>query len=289
MTKISLADINSLLSNHCKGLKKKIKSKFPSGSKYTAEEILVASPKTIKEIVRWYDSLTKVEQDKFVYIKNAYANFIGKKKEYNAYDLAKRLNVNVCPYCNRNYTYTVISDKELSRPEFDHFYSKDKYPILALSFFNLIPSCHLCNSTLKGTAEFSINTYVYPYEESLDKHAKFLLTLLTSDFYFKEDGFDIELKPNCSTDKKAQNTIDVFRLNEIYKHHKDIILELIQKAEMYNDSYIDELMKNYEGTLFKNREDLLRLIFGGYITDEEIGKRPLSKLTKDILEQLEII
>ena len=66
-------------------------------------------------------------------------------------------------------------------------------------------------------------------------------------------------------------------------------MELIQKAEIYNESYIDELMKNYEGTLFKNREDLIRLIFGGYITDEEISKRPLSKLTKDILEQLEII
>ena len=58
---------------------------------------------------------------------------------------------------------------------------------------------------------------------------------------------------------------------------------------MYNESYIEELMKNYEGTLFKNKEDLLRLIFGGYISDEDLGKRPLSKLTKDILEQLEII
>lgn len=58
---------------------------------------------------------------------------------------------------------------------------------------------------------------------------------------------------------------------------------------MYNESYIEELMKNYEGTLFKNEEDLLRLIFGGYIADEDLGKRPLSKLTKDILEQLEIV
>lgn len=42
-------------------------------------------------------------------------------------------------------------------------------------------------------------------------------------------------------------------------------------------------------TLVKNEEDLLRLIFGGYISDEDLHKRPLSKLTKDILEQLEII
>ena len=38
-----------------------------------------------------------------------------------------------------------------------------------------------------------------------------------------------------------------------------------------------------------DKEDLLRLIFGGYISDEDLGRRPLSKLTKDILEQLEII
>ncbi|MBE0497521.1 MAG: hypothetical protein IBX45_13980, partial [Campylobacterales bacterium] len=71
--------------------------------------------------------------------------------------------------------------------------------------------------------------------------------------------------------------------------HKDIVLELIQKSYMYNESYLDELMQNYEGSLFKNREDLLRLVFGGYIADEDLGKRPLSKLTKDILEQFDII
>lgn len=58
-------------------------------------------------------------------------------------------------------------------------------------------------------------------------------------------------------------------------------------------AYILFLINNEEESdkakLFKNKEDLLRLIFGGYIADEELGKRPLSKLTKDILEQLEII
>ena len=41
--------------------------------------------------------------------------------------------------------------------------------------------------------------------------------------------------------------------------------------------------------LFKNREDLLRLISGGYINDEDINKRPLSKLIKDISEELGLI
>ncbi len=75
----------------------------------------------------------------------------------------------------------------------------------------------------------------------------------------------------------------------MYQNHKDIVLELIQKNAIYNESYLDELMYQYEGTLFKNREDLQRLISGGYISDEEIGKRPLSKLIKDISTELDLI
>ena len=57
---------------------------------------------------------------------------------------------------------------------------------------------------------------------------------------------------------------------------------------IYNDSYIDELANNYSG-LFKNREDLLRLITCGYVSDEDLNKRPLSKLIKDISEELGLI
>jgi len=88
---------------------------------------------------------------------------------------------------------------------------------------------------------------------------------------------------------KTKNTIETFRLKELYNEHKDIVLELIQKAEIYNDSYIEELMQKYEGSLFKNREDLLRLITCGYVSDEDLHKRPLSKLIKDISEELKLI
>ena len=62
----------------------------------------------------------------------------------------------------------------------------------------------------------------------------------------------------------------------------------IQKKYMYDESYLDELLKKYEGTFFRNKEDLLRLISGGYINENEINKRPLSKHIKDISEQLEL-
>jgi len=221
--------------------------------------------------------------------KNRYKYFSKKQKSNDAYDayyLAGKLQVNVCPYCNENSTYTIDKKSKKIRPEFDHFYDKATYPVLSLSFYNLIPSCHICNSTLKGSEVFSTDTHIHPYQDSFDKEAKFDLKIKDVSFYYDENGFEIPLKDMTN---KAEKSAEVFEIEKRYEHHKDVVLELIQKNAIYNESYLDELMTQYEGTLFKNREDLLRMVSGGYISEEEIGRRPLSKLIKDISQELGLI
>lgn len=218
-----------------------------------------------------------------------YSKFSSKgTSTYNAYDLAQKIKVNVCPYCNRNYTFTIKNKNSKStRPDFDHFYDKGTYPVLALSFYNLIPSCILCNSRLKSTTKFSLDTHLHPYKDSFNDYAKFQFKVIDSIFFYNENGF--ELKLETFGNKKAEKVKEDFALEILYQEHKDIVLELIQKREIYPDSYIDDLFNQYEGTLFKNREDVLRHITGGYIEDKDIDKRPLSKLIKDISEELELI
>lgn len=284
MIKIQHEHLEVFAQEHYEKLKGKLKE-FPSDSKYSLREVLTAKPDKLDEIAKW--AKDKTADYKFMIKK--YENFTHKKKrDYDAYDLAKKLNVNVCPYCNINATYTVITsgNKKIARPEFDHFYDKATYPILALSFYNLIPSCHTCNSTLKKTEKFTNATHINPYSESFDKVAKFELKIKDSTFYHSIDGFGIELK---TEDKRAKNSIESFELDTLYENHKDIVLELIQKNTIYNESYLEELLTQYEGTLFKNKEDLQRLISGGYISDDEIGKRPLSKLIKDISQELGLL
>jgi len=276
MIQIQHEQLTKFAQEHYEALKDKID--IPHSE---LQEILLAQPDRLLDIATKYEKYN----DKF---KNKYNNFTSKKEEYDAYDLAEKLQVNVCPYCNINPTYTVITQngKKLTRPEFDHFYDKATYPVLSLSFYNLIPSCHTCNATLKGSETFSDATHLNPYSESFDKVAKFHLHIEDSTFYHKVEGFNIELD---TQDKRAKNNIKSFELKELYKNHKDIALDLIQKQAIYNESYMDELLTQYEGTLFKNREDLQRLVSGGYISDEEIGKRPLSKLIKDISIELGLV
>ena len=287
MIKLNIGSLQEKVDYHKNCLKSKIN--LPPVSKYNTEEILEAKPEKLKEIAIWFSSLDDTTQKEFDFFIDLYKNFTTKKKEYNAYDLAKSLSVNSCVYCNRNYTFTVIkSDKEkIMRPDFDHFYNKDKYPILALSFYNLIPSCTECNRTLKQKKDFTIDTHIHPYYDSLDDYAKFKLKINKVDFYRNENSIEILFN---SKNKKAQNSINDLELEYIYNHgYKDIVKELLQKRVMYSDSYIDELFDKYSGILFSSKEELMRLITCGYISDDDINKRPLSKLIKDISEDLGFI
>ena len=187
------------------------------------------------------------------------------------------LNVKVCPYCNRQYTFT-IKDKKVS-PEFDHFCPKSKYPCLALSFYNLIPACPVCNHT-KSEDEIDQNPYIEGFADN------FRFKIKTKDG--EEFSLDWALTNKFEIDFTDNNrNIEVFALKELYNEHIDYVKEIIDKAQAYNHSYYNSLIDSYKG-LGKQEADIDRFVWGNYLEKAEHEKRPLSKLTKDILYQLKI-
>ena len=255
------------------------------------EQIITSSPYQIRELIKIApEDFTK----EITQLKDLYEVFRNKW----AVAFMEDLGIKVCPFCNREYIFK-FEDKINEEPRIiaslDHYYDKDTYPFLSISIFNLIPCCHICNSKFKHTKNFYNQKHLHPYEDSFNEKAKF------SQFFndvneenkkfslLSKERISLTLKPLDIKDRVTQNTIDTFRLETLYQEHKDIVLELIQKREIYPDSYIDDLFHQYEGTLFKNREDVLRHITGGYIEDKDLGKRPLSKLIKDISEELDLI
>ncbi len=270
------------------------------GHKWDFKRIILAKPNDLELLSKifkfkccndfksfhgYYKNLNKYSEVTYFHIID------NKKKPYNAYQLLENLKVFVCPYCNRNTIYNVQSTQKRTS-ELDHYYPQSKYPFLALSCYNLVPSCKVCN---KIKLDNDDKEYINPYDNRFDmnKNMKFSLEIEDSTFYHSINGFSIQYKydEKISDDERnrIKNNLDDFELKDLYQNHKDIVLELIQKQAIYNESYMDELLTQYEGTLFKNREDLQRLVSGGYISDEEIGKRPLSKLIKDISIELGLV
>lgn len=259
------------------------------------EDILKANSTQLKEFIEYFKAnhsnsigvenqkkenwhpLYKILRDEI--FEKEYNNWGKREKEYGAYQFVNTLGLKTCPYCNRNYTFVVDEENGKLRPEIDHFYPKSIYPFLAMSFYNLIPSCPICNHT--KSSKVAVNL-INPYDI---KNDDFELTYKPTDISFSYienkkynmDSFEIEFK-------KHNENIDIFKLDEFYKQHKDIVADLLMKKAYYPKSYIEELEK-----FGFSEDEIYRYLFCNYKKDEDLHKRPLSKLTKDILEQLKII
>lgn len=215
----------------------------------------------------------------------------------NGYHLASLIDLKVCPYCNRSYTFTVGNDsKKGTRFEYDHFFLRAKYPFLGLSFFNLIPSCHICNSNLKRKKEFNLTTNIHPYIEGFGNDIVFSIKPNDVDFINgKASSYRLKFKKGAASiwsDEKvraAVNNIFTFQLSTLYNIHKDYIDEIIQKSIVYNTEYVNSLYEQFAGTLFRNKEDVYRMILSNYISEENYSKRVLAKLTTDISKELDLL
>ena len=79
--------------------------------------------------------------------------------------------------------------------------------------------------------------------------------------------------------------IEIFKLNERYKAHKDIVFDMIEKAELYPESRLKEL-QNLTGIPFQQiKKDIFNLID----ENEDLSKQPFSKLIIDMSKELKIL
>jgi hypothetical protein len=218
-----------------------------------------------------------------------YKKFCNNKK-WGRHQLLFLLGINVCPYCNRQYITSYEckeSNDRKATADLDHFYPQSKYPYLALSLYNFIPSCQICNSRFKLDENFRDIPHIYPYNEEFGENAKFKISGKSIDYLLaKSIDFDVFIDVKSSDfSEKIDKSIKTFHLNDVYKIHTDYIQEIIKKVIWYNSSRVSELYLDFP-ELFSSKEEILRIIFNDYICKNDFGKRPLSKLTKDICEDL---
>jgi hypothetical protein len=236
------------------------------------------------------------------------------KKSYSKLDakLRKKIidikNISVCPYCNRNYinsTYKILHcdncnqdsfvidevenecpscnqeingpTKVLNTAQLDHFFPKDSYPLFAVSFYNLIPSCYSCNH-VKSNRDLEYSPYdtSFPFDD-----VKFT--------YIPKSVDKIEIKIN-SDDSAFKNGIRILGIEELYQSHVDVVYELIWKKEVYTDSYREGLSEILNQTnLELSKAEVNRFITGHYTDKDNYGKRPLSKMVTDISRGMGLI
>lgn len=180
-------------------------------------------------------------------------------------------------------------DVELRKSQFtlDHFISKAKHPLVALSLYNLIPSCYSCNSKFKGNqavVEALEHTYLSATSDNFNFHEDVKFQVFTeSDVLLPDrvDDFYVWLTPSINEDD-YNKFIRIFKLNSRYEIHKQDALNLMKK----NRSYRPDKLRQIAELLGVSVEQVTRDVFGDEVFVEDECELPKSKFKKDILARI---
>lgn len=196
-------------------------------------------------------------------------------------------NITVCPYCNRQYIswFHYENNYKKTTADLDHFYPKSSFPLLALSLYNFVPSCQICNQRFKGR---KVKKILYPFSNEFGDDAKFKVKIKDIDGYYGDtDRFnlDIDINPKSNIKEEIENSVEMFQLKSLYESHKSYVGEILLKENViYTNSYLN-MVKDTFDKLHLSREQMDIFLYG-FNEYEEIYKdnKPLGKLTRDILK-----
>lgn len=207
----------------------------------------------------------------------------------------QQLNLHHCPYCN-NIPVQVVALRANMNPvvrnralhQLDHFYPQSRHPYLAVSFFNLIPSCWICNAQYKLEKRFDVDTHFNPYHRRLDDHFTFEINTVipraaneisfsrkwkNGSQYSEQALIDFEILPRYEDNEKAS----IFRMIRHFNNYgPDIAVSQMRQLPDLFDSAI------------KRHESALN-VAGVPASASEINDYSLGKLKRDICLQMELI
>jgi len=229
------------------------------------------------------------------YLQNQILNYkkLTSKKGYNNWNntrLNDLIGTRTCYYCNRQSVIAVVNKEgnKIATPQLDHFFDKNNHPLLALSFYNLIPCCGNCNLK-KSNDKYSHDSHIHPYLDEFGDDGTFTYNtdcFATSIGESNDLDIDILFDERTTKGKKVKNSIEDLGLIDIYsKAHKDDVRELIKLKYLSNDKYLEDLVRMYPSSKL-TFEEVYQLAFKNYYQEDDFFRRPLAKLTKDITTEL---
>ena len=251
------------------------------------------------------DDLTKRAKRLFSYEAYEYQSVKGPKQSSRIARFfmkhANDMQLYTCHYCDMAYinTYPTGPRKKNNHFDLDHVLDKGKCPILALSFFNFVPVCPVCNGRIKSTKQVATTTAerkkLSPTNPNYDFEGNVTIWVdhpagKCSTFGFEKRMDEYELKFDCHKDLDYQKEIDFFRLVPRYNFHKCEALRLMDLKERYTEARIVEMARLIMGDDSTKGKDLgadsiINQIKKDIFADDFMNEhhRVFGKLHKDIL------
>ena len=192
---------------------------------------------------------------------------------------ADELKIYTCHYCDMAYINVYTENgKSVAKSQFDidHFLPKGKCPPVALSLFNFVPSCPVCNERIKreGLPNVNLNDlkFLSPSSFAFDLHKRIKVKLghLTSPR--KDFIYFVAKYPH-------DRYVDFFHLQERYDYHKIEALRLEKLKKNYSRTQILQIAKCLHRSEKEVKEDIFNQRY------MQNNHRCFAKFTIDILNR----
>ena len=207
-------------------------------------------------------------------------------------ECVRKMGIRACVYCNAQYTNTVEIEEGgtvKGRYELDHFWPKDEYPFLCISFYNLQPSCSSCNNW-KRDEEAKFNLYTDKYEE-LNPFTFELTPASLIRYMLRQDAAVLDIKLKSKDAELLSNHLERFHTDNLYKTYADELEVLVWKFKSFNPAFKEQLTDRFKKLfpIHATRNDIIRFLYGFYSKEKDVHKRPLTKVKQDVAKQLGMI
>jgi hypothetical protein len=246
------------------------------------EDLIIGD--NLKELIKEFEKNEPNEElDKELKNIFNYKRFSRGDNNWGRNKFISELNIKTCPYCNRQYiTNYQFEDKCRTTADLDHFYSQSKYPYLALNIYNFIPSCSICNRSMKGSKE--MGEAVYPYEDEFGKNGEFKIK---SDNIIPVGKDDLEIGIEVSeNNERIEKSIEIFKL--IFVSHSPFLLsDMLSENCIFLDKEENKTkIKKVEIKSFgANIHELLKRGMFMESTFGEFSRNKIKKIVKKIQDK----
>lgn len=264
---------------------------------YDYPKVLTLEPIEWKQYIDKYTEVLKREPDmlkvKVAYRKTAKKVFKGKlyeriieclqyaKARVILGEIHQQMGLKTCVYCNAIPT---MSNKGEVFYQMDHYLPQSLYPFLGTCFYNLQPSCDVCNGH-KLTQDCDFGLYVNSEQHKELSPFLFVPKVKNLDGPYPECE-DIQFRgKGANVTKESQAHEEMFHINNLYAGYKDKVSKLYAKGYKLNDSVVKFMSAAFG--LKPSPSDIL-----AYLSDEislkenDIHKEPLMKLKQDTIKQM---
>ena len=181
-----------------------------------------------------------------IFVTNGYERLKYKAEFYAA------LDVKVCPYCNRCLIEPIDdgADKKTVVGELDHFYCKSKYPYLAVSLYNLVPSCGICNGkSRKGEKDLCGTMFQNPYLLPDNDGMTFGFKPTGVSAFNYEDSFKrFHIRYIFAPNLMLKYNFDTLKLRKIYsgKYYREKVCKIeCVVRDFCNQTYVDSQVAKF--------------------------------------------